>query len=357
MKQVNFVNQGLAGIGLGLMLSGAMLVPAHAQPAGATINYGDDSSEWANDGECDDPRFEGVGAASLLLDADLRRDATDCRAAMAKGSVTFVDAQPGAARAEVNFGDDSGDWAKDGECDDPRFRGPGSAAELIDADLFKDASDCRAAYEAGRVTLVEENAATDAVDYGDDRSEWANDGECDDPRFSGAKVAETLLDSDIGRDATDCRAAVAAGASFDGRSVNEGRYGTIVEFDYGSDSSKWANDGQCDDLRFRGPGTDKKLLADDIYADATDCQTLEAAGQVEIRPVYTPAYAAKAPYDSTGIEFGDNSSAYAQDGQCDDPRFEGPGAAYVMVEDDLKGDADDCKEAYEAGQISLVGAD
>lgn len=44
-----------------------------------SIAWGDDSSQWANDDECDDPRFEGPGASSIMLDEDLMHDATDCR--------------------------------------------------------------------------------------------------------------------------------------------------------------------------------------------------------------------------------------------------------------------------------------
>lgn len=51
----------------------------------------------------------------------------------------------------IDFGDDSSQWAHDGECDDPRFSGPGSAAELVEADYFHDASDCRALLAAGRI--------------------------------------------------------------------------------------------------------------------------------------------------------------------------------------------------------------
>ena len=43
-----------------------------------SIPYGDDSSPYANDGECDDKRFEGPGmTATILLDSDVGRDATD----------------------------------------------------------------------------------------------------------------------------------------------------------------------------------------------------------------------------------------------------------------------------------------
>lgn len=320
------------------------------------IDFGDDSSEWANDGECDDPRFAGTGAAEELLNADIRKDATDCRAAYEAGTVTLADAGASATAtttAEIDFGDDSSEWANDGECDDPRFAGTGSADETLAADILKDATDCRAAYDAGTVTFTGGDSQTASIDYGDDTSEWAKDGECDDPRFSGTGVASELLDADLGHDATDCRAAVEAGtATFNGGSATT----PVAEFDYGGDWSKWANDGECDDLRFMGEGTDKKLLTDDMMGDATDCRTLEADGKVTIRTVYSPEYAAGAPYDSSGIDFGDNSSDYANDDRCDDPRFEGPGAASVLLESDLEHDSADCKAAYEAGTIVLIDA-
>jgi|GEM_PF-2494677 len=56
-----------------------------------TLDFGDDSSEWSHDGECDDPRFHGYGMASTTVEADALRDATDCRAAFNKGSITLLD--------------------------------------------------------------------------------------------------------------------------------------------------------------------------------------------------------------------------------------------------------------------------
>ena len=329
--------------------------PAATTPTTADIDFGDDSSEWANDGECDDPRFEGSGSAAETLDSDIKRDATDCQAAHNAGTVTYIGdggtpAATTTTTADIDFGDDSSEWANDGECDDPRFQGTGSASELVDADILKDATDCQAAYDAGTVSYVGDSSSA-AIDYGDNSSQWANDGECDDPRFSGSGVASELLDADLGHDADDCRAAVEAGtATFNGGSSAT----PVAAFDYGSDWSKWANDGECDDLRFTGPGTDKKLLTDDVYGDATDCRTLEEQGQVTIRTVYSPEYAAGAPYDSSHIDFGDNTSSYADDDRCDDPRFEGPGAASVLLESDEYHDSDDCKAAYEAGQIMLI---
>ncbi len=400
-------------------------------------DFGDDSSNWANDGECDDPRFTGTGMAEELEDADIGRDATDCRTAFEAGTITLVDGgdtpapnQPPAMR-DVDFGDDTSEWANDGECDDPRFTGSAMAEELEDVDIGRDASDCRAAFEAGEITLAEgaDDAGTSpaAIDFGDDTSEWANDQECDDPRFTGRGMANELDDSNIGRDATDCRnafedgairlasdvtdddddtsnpngglAAMAARLDFgddSGEWANDGEcddpaffgpgvsayadatnllrdasdcraafiagtaaFGQAISmpsaegFNYGDDSSEWANDGQCDDLRFTGPGMAKKLSSSDVAADAADCRMLEEQGEVSIKPVYMPDYVNGAPYDSSSVSFGDNSSDYANDGQCDDPRFEGPGVAGTVFDSDIEADADDCRAAFEAGTATL----
>jgi hypothetical protein len=320
--------------------------------ATAEIDFGDDTSEWANDGECDDPRFTGTGSADETLEADILKDATDCQAAYDAGTVTFVGGDAPVDVADIDYGDNSSEWANDGECDDPRFSGSGVAETLLDADIAHDAADCQAAVEAGTATFNGGDTPVDVadIDYGDDASEWNNDGECDDPRFSGTGVAGELMDVDLGHDATDCRAAVEAGtATFNGGASTT----PIAEFDYGSDWSEWANDGECDDLRFTGEGVDKKLLIEDMNGDATDCKTLEAAGKISIKQVYTPEYAAGAPYSTAGIAFGDNSSSYANDDQCDDPRFEGPGAASTLLDSDLEHDSVDCIKAFEAGTIVL----
>ena len=90
-----------------------------------------------------------------------------------------------------------------------------------------------------------------------------------------------------------------------------------------------------------------------MMGDATDCKALVDAGTVSIRQVYTPEYAASAPYDGSDIDFGDNSSSYANDDECDDPRFEGPGTASTLLESDRLADANDCRAAYEAGTVVL----
>lgn len=110
----------------------------------------------------------------------------------------------------INYGDDTSEWANDGECDDPRFSGQGMAVDLGVADVGRDASDCRNGVLEGRLFLRDwqaEMLSTNcaAIDFGTDDSEYANDGECDDPRFDGMGIAAMLLSTDRGRDASDCR--------------------------------------------------------------------------------------------------------------------------------------------------------
>ena len=58
--------------------------------SGQAIDFGDDTSEWAIDGECDDPRFDGPGAAKKRLEEDRSRDASDCLTLFGAGQVRFV---------------------------------------------------------------------------------------------------------------------------------------------------------------------------------------------------------------------------------------------------------------------------
>ncbi|MEO1637990.1 MAG: hypothetical protein AAFU41_01925 [Pseudomonadota bacterium] len=193
------------------------------------------------------------------------------------GLISVVSAGPVLAQS-VDFGDDSSQWSNDGECDDPRFEGPGmTATPLLDEDILSDATDCRTAFEAGLLVLRGEGPADlviNGVNFGNDLGQWSNDGECDDPRFEGAGMTTTpLLHDDLMRDATDCSTAFLAG---DLRLVGIGKGGHI---NFGDDTSDWANDGECDDMRFEGPGmTTTPLLADDILHDASDCRNAYTAG-------------------------------------------------------------------------------
>lgn len=187
--------------------------------------------------------------------------------------------QPG----QPDFGDDESVWANDGECDDGRFAGDGMTnTPLLDDDIGHDASDCRDAWNAGDLRLASVNRFSDDVpDFGDDASEWSHDDECDDGRFVGPGMTDTtLLDEDMGHDATDCRTAWENGElRFIG---GDNRHGDTPDF--GDDESEWALDDECDDPRFVGPGmTETKLLREDMYHDATDCEAAWDAGDIELR--------------------------------------------------------------------------
>ncbi|MXO72514.1 hypothetical protein [Alteraurantiacibacter buctensis] len=140
--------------------------PAALAAAGnAAIDFGDDASRWANDNECDDKRFIDAGmTATPLLDEDIGHDATDCRTAYEAGNLQLrqaVPARPLSAPVDgtVDFGDDTSRWANDNECDDKRFTGPGmTETPLLDEDIGHDATDCRLAYEAGRLQLADGDA-------------------------------------------------------------------------------------------------------------------------------------------------------------------------------------------------------
>ena len=61
--------------------------------AGATQpNFGTDDSRWSNDDECDDPRFEGIGMAFVLVNEDRFQDASDCEELWQRGLIRLVSA-------------------------------------------------------------------------------------------------------------------------------------------------------------------------------------------------------------------------------------------------------------------------
>lgn len=347
-------------------------------PAEGAVNFGTNDSIWADNGECDDPRFEGEGVADTLLDDDAFKDSADCEAAYNDGTITITESgqiwQAPAAIVYVDmpggfsFGDDTSDWANNGECDDPRFGGDGAASTLLEGDAFRDATDCEAAYDAGTIQVTEEGATWEApalpvfVDlpddfvFGDDTSEWANDGECDDPRFAGDGAADILLEDDAFHDATDCEAAYITG---DIQLTEEGaamKPPVVLplpdDFDFGDDTSPWSNDGECDDPRFIGKNSAAKNIPEDSGHDSTDCMRGYQRGDLGLI-----GGARDMPIDATvpasEIDFGDNSSEWTEDGECDDPRFLGNNMATKLSREDEGHDADDCQALYEAGNIRL----
>lgn len=196
--------------------------------------------------------------------------------AASSGVAPVVQAQP----ATPDFGDDNSRWARDGECDDKRFTGPGMTdAPFLESDIGHDASDCRSAFRAGNVQLVSASRGASTPAFGDDASDWAKDGECDDPRFRGAGMTgTTLLEDDILHDATDCSAA------WDRGEIRLAGVAASGIPNFGDNASEYANDGECDDARFKGPGmTTTQLLSEDILHDARDCETAWDNGDIELR--------------------------------------------------------------------------
>lgn len=220
-------------IGLAFVAASSMALPALAQDRSpiASIDFGNDSGAWPRDGECDDPRFIGPGSADLTVVIDVLKDATDCRALYAEEQIWLLAEAPDEithpkptlpeARVidNIDFGDDSSSWANDGECDDRRFFGPGMATLLTYDHVGKDATDCAALYLSGEVRLWNANQARSAtqcsaIDFGDDSGPYSRNQVCDDARFEGVGAHPIMDMFDIGDDASDCRAACDAGRVF-----------------------------------------------------------------------------------------------------------------------------------------------
>ena len=195
---------------------------------------------------------------------------------------------------EIMFGDDNSRWANDGECDDPRFEGAGmTQTPLLDDDIKHDATDCRTAFEAGTISvkgsaamspkMVAADMILDGINFGNDSGEWNNDGECDDRRFFGAGMAENISWENVGRDATDCSAALQNGTVrlWD---YNDAKAATqCSSIDFGADTGAYPNDMECDDKRFEGPGAAMNMSVDNVGGDASDCAALCTYGVVFLR--------------------------------------------------------------------------
>ena len=324
----------LSTITLGLY---AAQSPPNTSPS---IELGNNLGEFAFDGQCHDPRFEDAADSSRMA-AELNvenmfRDAADCYEAYKEGAIRLRQEDVDG----VDFGSDSGAWAFNYICEDSRFEidpqlGDQDAAlpSATPNTVSKDATDCRRAFIANEVWFIDPDHN---IAFGNDSGRWAYDGECDDPRFEGEGMAELLLLDNIKHDATDCRTGIVAGrVSFTSNTRNG------IEF--GDDRGRWAFDGECDDPRFEGTGMATTIQAQNVRHDATDCYRAIRDGDIVLHE----------DVEIDGIDFGADSSQWAYDGECDDPRFEGAGMAGSPLKDDRGRDATDCRRAYQAKEIYL----
>ena len=140
----------IAGVFVFITLIGSL--PVHAEP----LKFGTNKSEYSNDGECDDRRFFGKGMATDLDRDDIGMDARDCEKLYLAEKIqlwVLADAQAATKFSNLELGNNSSEWANDGECDDIRFEGPGTASMTSDNDTKKDANDCRNALKFGQAFL------------------------------------------------------------------------------------------------------------------------------------------------------------------------------------------------------------
>ena len=126
-------------------------------------------------------------------------------------------------------------------------------------------------------------ASAQVVEFGDSESDYANDRECDDRRFVGAGMASSLDEDDNFHDANDCRHAYTVGAIRLLDPVAAMAATHCGEIKFGNDAGAFADDGECDDARFDGPGTSSVIFNDEIGYDAKDCWAQCAAGKIYLR--------------------------------------------------------------------------
>lgn len=119
----------------------AVIQAEETHPSLENIDFGEDAGDYANDGACDDARFEEDGDDWTYQRAHVLRDATDCRTLYAEGTITLF----------LDFGDNSGEYANDDTCDDNRFTGEGRSILETDSHVKRDAVDCIVAYRAGTI--------------------------------------------------------------------------------------------------------------------------------------------------------------------------------------------------------------
>jgi hypothetical protein len=148
-----------------------------------------------------------------------------------------------------------------------------------------------------------------------------------------------------------------------------------VDPQLGDNSSRYANNGVCDDMRYAGIGMATFLINQDTGHDAVDCRAGIQRGDLHLRTARDPTVAqwnsawealraqntvreltrrpAGIPARTDGTpSFGRDAGDMDRDGYCQDPRFFGAGML-PTYEDARSRDATDCRNAWLLGGIRL----
>ena len=97
---------------------------------------GIESYEYVGDSEFDDRSYIGAGMASARDGDDTRRDSEDCSRLSQAGMIEWVSKENGIVATQA---EDTSEWAHDGGCVDPRVDGPDTSSAISLEDLTLDA--------------------------------------------------------------------------------------------------------------------------------------------------------------------------------------------------------------------------
>ena len=129
--------------------------------ADATARNAAGQTPWDLAQETENDELRGSDAYWRLNDARFNAPQPESRRAAITGTArrALVGGTPAAVRGQgIDFGDDTGDWPRDGECDDPRFEGSGMGLTDSESQRGRDATDCRELFESGRISFRGDNA-------------------------------------------------------------------------------------------------------------------------------------------------------------------------------------------------------
>lgn len=210
-----------------------------ATPA-ASGYTGNDTCQWANDGECDDP---GIGTGACERGTDY----SDCW------------------RIVEGVEDNSCRWANDGECDEPGF-GTGACTQATDL------NDC------GEIIHLR---------FRNDSCETAFDGVCNEPGVGDGTCAERTDRADcIGRDRP--------------MGINDHYFGHDDRVFMDTSVFPWSVIGQVD--FDAGGACTATLIADTVLITASHCISEE--GRLDARGVFRTAYAREGgPLEARVIDY------------------------------------------------------